>query len=633
MAAQNPMQAPGLTQATYPDAFPERNPLDRLRIYIADEISRILDVEKTLVFGGLDRAASLDSGDLLLAVPRLRIQGIKPGELAVKIASQFDLRLTSGQLKKPIADGIYVRFFIETKYGFNYLVPDILHESSQYGFNTSSGLLNRDEPTTGRKRMIVEFSSPNIAKRFHAGHVRSAIIGNFLSNLYEVSGYEVIRMNYLGDWGRQYGLLACGWKRYGDEDAFVKDPIGHLLEIYVKICADFEPEDKAYAAARDRGEDTAMLESQGVLGEAKANFKGMEDGDEEALKLWRKFRALSIENFKETYARLNISFTVYSGESGVLPETMEMAESVQAKLGLTEPFDGATCIDFKKHGAPKLSEAIVRNRNGTTSYLLRDIGAAIQREKEYSMDEMLYVVMNEQDVHLNRLFKSLELMGGEYTALSKKMKHITFGRVAGMSSRKGNVKFLDELITEVAEYMHNVMRKNNDKYEQIENPEQVAEHLGISAILVQDMSGKKIHDYDFDLERMTSFEGDTGPYLQYAHARLASIFRRIDITPAEMLNADFSSLENSTHAANLLRIMMRWPDMVAQTLKTLEANTILTYLFKLAHELSASYDHLRVVNPPEGRAVSAARAALYKAAQQVLRNGMGVLGLTPVDRM
>ncbi|KAJ6782418.1 hypothetical protein PWT90_08165 [Aphanocladium album] len=633
MATENPTQAAGLTQAIIPNAFPEKNPLDRLRVCIAIEVSRVVNVEKALVFKGLDRAAALDSGDLLLAVPRLRVKGVEPRALAIKIASEFDISQTSGQLKKPVADGIYVRFFIEAKECFHTLIPFILHEGFEYGFNPIPGLVNQEEPTAGRKRMIVEFSSPNIAKRFHAGHVRSAIIGNFLSNLYEASGYDVVRMNYLGDWGRQYGLLACGWKRYGNEDAFAKDPIGHLLEIYVKICADFEPEDKAYKVTRDRGEATAALESQGVLGEAKANFKQMEDGDEEALELWRKFRALSIENYKETYARLNISFTVYSGESEVLPETMEMAEAVQTKLGLTEPYDGATCIDFKKHGAPKLSEAIVRNRNGTTSYLLLDIGAAIQREQEYSMDEMLYVVMNEQDVHLNRLFKALELMGGEYTKLSKKMKHITFGRVTGMSTRKGTVKFLDELITDVADFMHNVMRKNNEKYVQIENPEKVAEQLGISAILVQDMSGKKIHDYDFSLERMTSFEGDTGPYLQYAHARLVSIFRRIDIAPGEMLNADFSSLEHSSHATNLLRVMIRWPDMMAQTLKTLEASTILTYLFKLAHELSASYDHLRVVNPPEGRAVSAARAALYKAAQQILRNGMVILGLTPVDRM
>lgn len=201
-----------------------------------------------------------------------------------------------------------------------------------------------------------------------------------------------------------------------------------------------------------------------------------------------------------------------------------------------------------------------------------------------------------------------------------------------MSTREGNVVFLEDLISDVSSFMHRVMKNNEAKYQQIENPQKVAELLGISAILVQDMSGKRIHDYEFSLDRMTSFEGDTGPYLQYAHARLSSIFRRVNIAPQEMRNADFTSLVDSPHATDLLRLMVRWPDIVAQTLKTLEASTILTYLFKLAHELSASYDHLRVVNAVEGRSVSVARAALYKAAQQILQNGMGVIGLVPVDR-
>lgn len=201
-----------------------------------------------------------------------------------------------------------------------------------------------------------------------------------------------------------------------------------------------------------------------------------------------------------------------------------------------------------------------------------------------------------------------------------------------MSTRRGNVKFLDDIITDVGEFMHDVMKRNEEKYKQIENPAQTAELLGISAIMVQDMLGKKINDYEFSLERMTSSEGDTGPYLQYAHARLCSIFRKIDITEEEMLEADLSCLSHTPHAVNLLRMMIRWPDIVIQTFKTLEPTTILTYLFKLTHELSSSYEHLRVVNAVEGRSVSAARAALYNAARQVLRNGMRILGLTPVDR-
>jgi arginyl-tRNA synthetase len=276
---------------------------------------------------------------------------------------------------------------------------------------------------------VIEFSSPNIAKQFHAGHLRSTIIKGFLSNLYEGAGWQTIRMNYLGDWGRQYGLLAVGWKKYGDQKAFDTNPIAHLFDVYVKTSTDFQPEEDEFKAAGKHGEDTAILESRGLLGEVKAYFKRMEDGDEEALALWRKFREISIEKYETTYARLNIHFTDYSGESTVKRETMEMAEQILLEKGIAERDNGAVLIDFKKHGAKKLDVALIRNRNGTSNYLLRDIGAAIQKQQTYNMDKMIYVVMSEQETHLKRLFKILELMGGEYTTLAMKLQHVTYGKV------------------------------------------------------------------------------------------------------------------------------------------------------------------------------------------------------------
>lgn len=202
----------------------------------------------------------------------------------------------------------------------------------------------------------------------------------------------------------------------------------------------------------------------------------------------------------------------------------------------------------------------------------------------------------------------------------------------GMSTRKGTVKFLDDILADVGDFMHGIMRRNEDKYSQVVDPDHTAELLGISSIMVQDMTGKRCHNYEFSLERMTSFEGDTGPYLQYAHARLCSIFRKVDISRDEMLRADFSVLSSSPKAVNLLRVMVQYPDTVKQALRTLEPTTILTYLFKLTHELSSSYDHLKVLNPPEGRVTSVARAALYEAARQILCSGLRLLGLTPIER-
>ena len=206
-----------------------------------------------------------------------------------------------------------------------------------------------------------------------------------------------------------------------------------------------------------------------------------------------------------------------------------------------------------------------------------------------------------------------------------------------MSTRNGSAVFLDDVLNDVRDFMHDVMRRNEAKYSVVSHPDRTASLLGLSAVMVQDMTGKRINNYAYDLGRMTSFEGDTGPYLQYAHARLCSVGRKAGYSHDELVNqAEFGLLVNeegsAAHAVALLRAIARYPDMVRQAIKTLEPTTILTYLFQLAHELSSSYDHLRVVNPPEGRAVSLARAALYEAARQTLRNGMVLLGVTPVDR-
>ncbi|KAI1367160.1 arginyl-tRNA synthetase [Xylaria arbuscula] len=616
------------TNSSSPPCF---NPVDRFREVISEQVARILGTDAKLVFAGLDRTSTLDKGDLLLAVPRLRLKGVPHAELAAKVAAEFK-PVQGARVEVPTADGQFLRFFFDASELPSTLLPFILQQRDGYGFDPQHGRREPSNPEAGAKTIIVEFSSPNIAKKFHAGHLRSTIIGGFLSNLYERSGYNVIRMNYLGDWGRQYGLLACGWERYGDEAAFTKDPIHHLFDIYVKISADFEPEEEAFKAATKRGEDTSELESQGLLGEAKAYFNRMEDGDQDALQLWQRFRSLSIEKYQETYGQLNIHFDMYSGESQVKRETMETAETVLRDRHITEFKDGAWLVDFSKHGAKALQVAIARNRNGTSNYLLRDIGAAIQRYKEYRFDEMIYVVMAEQETHLQRLFKILSLMGGDYESFSKSMKHVSYGKVKGMSTRKGTVKFLDDILADVGDFMHSLMRRNEEKYNQVIDPQRTAELLGISAIMVQDMSGKRVNGYEFDLDRMTSFEGDTGPYLQYAHVRLSSIFQKVDISRDEMLAADFSVLPNSPHAIKLLRIIAQFPDVVKQALTTLEPTTILTYLFKLAQQLSSSYEHLKVLNPPEGRVVSVARAALYEAARQTLHNGMLLLGLTPLNR-
>lgn len=366
---------------------------------------------------------------------------------------------------------------------------------NDYGKNPASGLKDPNNPDAGRKRIIVEFSSPNIAKPFHAGHLRSTIIGGFIANLYEGAGWDVVRINYLGDWGKQYGLLALGFERYGSEEELLKDPINHLFHLYVRINNEIKEEDEKIKALKEEGKEAeaAQLKESGLDEQARQYFKKMVDGDEAALQMWRRFRDLSIERYKKTYARLNIHFDSYSGESQVPESAMEAAAKKMEEKGISVESEGARVVDFAslipgKEGK-RLERPIIRKKDGTALYLTRDISELMGRYEKYKYDQMIYVVASQQDLHLKQLFKIVELMGDKDVA--DRCQHINFGMVLGMSTRKGTVKFLDDILRDVGDKMHEVMRKNEDKYAQVENPDAVADTLGISSVMIQDMTGKR----------------------------------------------------------------------------------------------------------------------------------------------
>ncbi|KAI9887150.1 MAG: hypothetical protein M1823_001057 [Watsoniomyces obsoletus] len=613
----------GLT--SYPNCNPELNPIDIYRSHITDQLAEITETDPQIIYPVLQWPPSLDKGDLVLAVPALRIKGKKPAELATELAEKFP---ESPLVSKPTASGIFLQFLAKPGPFSKLVIPSILRHQTSYGLNPKLGLRDASDPSKGKKRIIVEFSSPNIAKPFHAGHLRSTIIGGFLGNLYERAGWEVIRMNYLGDWGTQFGLLALAWNMYGNEEELLQNPIGHLYDIYVQVNKIHGPEHDQLKEMKERGEDTTEMYEKSLSKKAHDYFRRMEDGDEEVLSLWRKFREVSIDRYKKTYARLNIHYDVYSGESQIKPESMEAAMQALTEKGLLEESNGAQIINLEKYNK-KLGKCRVKKPDGTTLYLTRDIGAAVERFEKYNFDKMIYVVAMQQDLHLGQLFKILELMGRK--DIADRCEHVNFGMVLGMSTRKGTVKFLDDILKDVGEKMHDVMRGNEEKYAQVEKPEETADILGITSVMVQDMTGKRINNYEFSIDRMTSFEGDTGPYLQYAHARLCSITRRAGIPYEALHDADLSLLTDSSHANLLIRALAQWPDVFQNTLKTLEPVTILMYLFRMTHMLSSSYDHLKIVgSEPE---LARARLALYESAKQVLRSGMTLLGLSPVERM
>ncbi|EGE84389.1 arginyl-tRNA synthetase [Blastomyces dermatitidis ATCC 18188] len=612
---------------TFPTANNVANPVDVYRCYVAKVVKQGVKCDEDTAYNAIQRTQVLAHGDVMVVVARLRLKGANVDQVALDLSSKL---CGISLISNPVPKGVFIPIFFSATTLPRLILPYIFDRRQLYGHDKIAGLKQPENEAAGKKKVIVEFSSPNIAKEFHAGHLRSTIIGAYIANLYESMGWDVVKINYLGDWGKQFGLLAVGWQKFGSEELFQKEPLKHLLDVYAKINTLFKPEQEASKNARDNGQDTSEIENKGLYAERNAFFKKMEDGDPDALSLWRRFRDISIERYIRTYARLNIAFDEYSGESTVRPETIESVEKMLKEKGIYEENEGSWVIDFKKHGARKLGTAVVRNRGGTTTYLLRDIAAVLERVGKYKFDKMIYVVSAEQDSYFQRVFKTIEIMG--YPDIATKLVHVNFGKVQGMSSRLGTVKLLSDILDECGNAMHEVMRANEAKYAQVPDPKAVADVVGITAVMAQDMSGKRINNYAFDITRMTSFEGDTGPYLQYSHARLCSIMRKAQLTADQVAKADFTLLKEP-HAVDIVRLVAQYPDITSHAFKTLEPITVLTYLFRLTHQVSSAYDVIKVLGMNEGPEVMLARSALYEGARQVLENGMRLLGFTPVARM
>ncbi|KAF8939572.1 hypothetical protein EDD21DRAFT_398507 [Dissophora ornata] len=568
---------------------PETDPLDAFKNVLAAQLSKLMDVDIKILYEALEAPRASENGHIALSVPRLRLKG-NPSAVAADIVEKFQL---NDYVTLAKADGPFVNFFLNhIKLGQS-LFTKIYNTKEQWGCNSLGQ----------QKKVVVEFSSPNIAKPFHAGHLRSTIIGSFVRNILQANGYDTLSMNYLGDWGKQYGLLAIGFERYGAEEKLLEDPIKHLFDVYVRINQDAK-------------------EDETVHDEARAYFKKMEDGDKAALKIWSRFRDLSIVKYKDIYARLNIAFDVYSGESQVTDGMERALKMLHAKNLLTES-DGALIVDLTKY---KLGICVVQKKDGTTLYITRDIGAALERYETYGFEHMYYIVASQQDLHLKQLFKILELLGFDW---AKKVTHLNFGMVGGMSTRKGTVVFLEDILEETRDAMHEVMKKNEHKYAQIEDPLEVADNIGISAIMIQDASARRVKNYDFDWKRMFSFEGDTGPYLQYAHARLCSIERKteMEVNP----NADLRQLGDSRAAADLITMIARYPQIVRETSRTFEPVNIVGYAMKLSHHVSQALESMYVMGAE--KEVAEARLFMYWSARITLGNAMRLLNLKPQERM
>ncbi|MEC7921953.1 MAG: arginine--tRNA ligase, partial [Planctomycetota bacterium] len=507
------------------------------------------------------------------------------GELAEKVAGELEL------LTEARALGPYLNLFVNRQEFARsiLLAPGALDD-------------NIGQSSEGEGKVIaIDFSSPNIAKPFHVGHLRSTIIGSTLYRIFASLGYECVGINHLGDWGTQFGKQIVGLKHWGEEKDL--EDLDALNALYVR----YHEEEEKNPALTD---------------EAREWFRRQEEGDPEALALWEKIRQTSLEYFKKIYDRLSVRFDHYTGES-FFNDKMDAVVERADSLGLTSVSEGALVIDLESHGID--TPALLRKADGATLYMTRDRAAACHRHETYKFEKLLYVVGTAQSLHFRQLFKVLELMEEPW---AKDCAHVNFGLVQGMSSRKGNVIDLEELLDEARNRAQEYMSANVDKRPELEDEEAVAEAVGIAAIFFSDLSKQRIKDYNFSWERAISFEGDTGPYLMNAHARIAGIIRKcgIEVDP----EADVTLLQEQS-AHDLVSLVSRYTDALREAAKTSEPSILAAYLLDLARALHSGYKELRVKD--EEDKLAGARLLLLAVVKNVLASGMRILGIKPLEKM
>lgn len=458
------------------------------------------------------------------------------------------------------------------------------------------------------KTVVIEYSSPNIAKPFGIGHLRSTVIGNALARLYSVAGWRVVRLNYLGDWGTQFGLLLVACRRWSlSEDALKNSPseeeaVKHLVELYQRANA----EAKA---------DPNFAES------ARAAFKALESGDSESRRLWECFRNLSLEAFQKIYNKLGVSFDSFDGEASTQPSIPKAIEELRRRNLLKES-QGAQVVELGLgEGVPP---AMILKSDGATTYLARDLAAVLDRWDKYRFDRCIYVVGRDQELHFKQLFRVLELMGLDWAG---RCIHVPFGmiRFGGekMRTRAGTSILLEDVFARAFEEVGRIVQTRKKDADLDDTAQRQAdEAVALGAMIFADLSRRRIKDFDFDWKTAFSLDGDSGPYLQYAHARSAGILRKAARTPPH--DVQFGLLASPAER-ELIGALGRYPDAVLRAREANEPSILATALLEVAGALNKFYNTCRVLGEP--RAVEDARLLLVWAAKTVLAEGLDLLGI------
>ena len=562
--------------------------MDFIKTYaetITSKLGGALALEEVIYL--IERPKYEEQGDLAFPCFSLaKVLKKSPNNIASDLAKKIEHPL----FMKVVANGPYVNCFFHQQVVSKAILNGILAEGTAYGsLKIGKG-----------KNITIDFSSPNIAKPFSMGHLRSTVIGHAMANIVEKCGYQAIRINHLGDWGTQFGKLIVAYKRWGNEESVRKDPIKVLLQLYVK----FHQE---------------ALQDASLEAEARRWFRALENGNEEAEALWKWFREESLQAFIKIYDLLGVHFDSYQGEAfynGKMTRTIEMLY----QHGLIEHSDGAEVVNLKAYDLPP---CLIKKSDGATLYATRDLTAAIYRQDKYEFEKALYVVGQEQSLHFRQVFLVLKRLGYHW---ADKMEHVPFGFILKegkkMSTRKGKVVLLEEVINEAIDLAEkNILDKNPG----LENKEQIAKEVGVGAIIFHDLKNDRQHNVEFSLEDMLRFEGATGPYVQYTHARACSILEKS--TGNDSL--DVTGLYDQ-YSWSIIKLLKDFPDIIRSSFEQNEPSQIAKYLIDISQEFNKYYGSVKILTEDEQLD---SRLALVKSTTIVIKEGLRLLGLKAPEKM
>ena len=556
---------------------------------IASELAKVIDsLDQDAILNLLEQPKSSDLGDIAFpAFSLAKVERKAPQAIAADIAEKID----QSAFEKVVATGPYVNFFLDKSKISDQVIKSVIEAGADYG--------QQDE---GKGQNItIDLSSPNIAKPFSVGHLRSTVIGDALSNIFRKMSYNTIKINHLGDWGKQFGLLMVAYKKWGSKEAVEANPIDELLKLYVRINAEIENDPE--------------LDEEG-----RKWFKKLEDGDPEATELWQWFRDESLVEFNRIYKLLGVEFDSLNGEA-FYNDKMDEGVQILEDKGLLKESKGASIVELDDVNLPP---AMIKKSDGATLYITRDIATAIYRARTYNFVKNIYAVGQEQSNHFRQLKAVLKKMGFDW---SDDMVHVDFGLVTKnrqkLSTRKGNIILLEPTLQEA---ISRAKAQIEEKNPELENKEEVAHAVGVGAVKFYDLKTDRRNGYDFDLEAMVSFEGETGPYVQYAYARIQSILRKANFTPSTDATYSLSDPESW----EIIKLLQDFARVVKRAAENYDPSLIAKYAINLAQAFNKYYAHTRILDESPERE---SRLALSYSTAVVLKEALRLLGVDAPEKM